>query len=282
MNIHEALQNIHSAFHEPLGEFALPQAEEILMTLLRCTRTTLYLQSKRELASDNINQINSIVKRRLDGEPLQYILGTVYFYSREFRVTPDVLIPRPDTETLVEQVLHHEKKQNCRFADIGTGSGIIACILTEERPDWHATGIDLSYKSLRIAKSNARTPIQFICCSMLDAIKQSRRFDFLVSNPPYISASETKILDPQVRLYEPYHALSDGGDGLGFYREFALHAYKWIIPDGAMYCEIGYNQADTVRSLFNSNGWRQITIFKDIGGNPRVIRAQVPEHTTNG
>jgi release factor glutamine methyltransferase len=277
MNIIDTLHFIQSQLKSSVGEFALPQSEEILQSLLQCSRSTLYLRSKESVDPNIIKTIESIVKRRLKGEPLQYILGKVFFYSREFNVTPDVLIPRPDTEILVEQVLLHEKKQSCFFADIGTGSGIIACILTETQPEWKAIGIDISYKSLLIAKSNIQSPVHLLCGDLLKSIKEKSLFDFIVSNPPYISDTAINALDPGVKDFEPWHALSGGIDGLQFYRYLSSEAHHVLIPGGALYCEIGFDQEAAVKELFFTRGWKDLRIFKDLGGHARVIRAVAPE-----
>lgn len=275
MTLHETLTNIVNQFHF-LGDFAQVQAEEILMHFTGCSRTELMLRGREEIGNAAIDKIENTVKRRISGEPLQYILGTAYFYSREFRVNPDVLIPRPDTEILIEQVLNHEPASQARFADIGTGSGIIACILTEERPSWSAVAVDISVKALRTAVSNSRTDIRFICADLLDALKKEHQFDFIVSNPPYIPFDEYATLDISVKGHEPEQALTDNNDGLGFYRYFALNAHNWIRNDGGFYCEIGYNQGDSVKKLFCDHGWRNVKVARDLGGNNRVICAQVP------
>jgi release factor glutamine methyltransferase len=275
MTLHETLSYIVKELHF-LGDFAQVQAEEILMHFSGYSRMELILRGREDISSDIIDTINSVVKRRISGEPLQYILGTAYFYSREFKVNPDVLIPRPDTEILIEQVLNHEPKNSLRFADIGTGSGIIACILTEERPLWSAVAVDISVKALRTAIINSRTHIRFVCTNLLDAIKKEHQFDFIVSNPPYIPLDEYTSLDTSVKDHEPSLALTDNADGLGFYRYFALHAHNWIRTDGRFYCEIGYNQGNAVKNLFCDHGWRNVHLFKDLGGNDRVICAVVP------
>jgi release factor glutamine methyltransferase len=277
MTVYEALRFIQSQLQPAIGDYAVPQSEEILETLLKCSRTELYLKSKDHLDQLFTDQVDVIINRRLQGEPLQYILGQVYFYSREFAVTPDVLIPRPDTEILVEKVLLHEKNRDGNFADIGTGSGIIACILTEENPGWNALAIDVSYRSLLVARQNIRSQVHLLCADLLNSIKPNHLFNFIVSNPPYISATEMNALDHDVVDFEPHRALFGGNDGLDFYRYLSLQASNWIIKGGAIYCEIGYNQENEVKELFSNNGWRGIAIFKDLGGNPRVIRAVVPE-----
>lgn len=277
MTVHEALRYIQSLLLPAIGEFATPQSEEILESLLKCTRSALYLKSKDHVDQSLVNQIDTIIARRLQGEPLQYILGQVYFYSREFTVTPDVLIPRPDTEIIIEQVLLHEKNRNSFFADIGTGSGIIACILTEESPGWKSVAIDISYRSLLVAQQNIRSQVSLLCGDLLNSLQSKHLFNFIVSNPPYISDFQMNSLDREVADFEPRRALSGGTDGLDFYRYLSLQASTWIIKGGAIYCEIGYNQENEVKELFSNNGWREIGIFKDLGGNPRVLRAVVPE-----
>jgi release factor glutamine methyltransferase len=277
MTVNETLRYIQSMLQPVTGDYAVPQSEEILESLLKCSRTDLYLKSKGHVDQSDVNIIDTIIKRRLQGEPLQYILGQVYFYSREFTVTPDVLIPRPDTEILVEQVLLHEENRSGFFADIGTGSGIIACVLTEENPGWNALAVDISYRSLLVAKKNIRSQVRLLCGDLLSSLKPNHRFNFIVSNPPYISDTERSSLDHEVIDFEPHQALFGGKDGLEFYRYLSLRASRWIIKGGAIYCEIGYNQENEVKELFNNNGWREIGIFKDLGGNSRVIRAVVPE-----
>lgn len=277
MTVHEALRYIQSLLLPAIGEFATPQSEEIIESLLKCTRSALYLKSQEHIDQSLVNQIDTIIARRLQGEPLQYILGQVYFYSREFTVTPDVLIPRPDTEIIIEQVLLHEKNRNSFFADIGTGSGIIACILTEESPGWKSVAIDISYRSLLVAQQNIRSQVSLLCGDLLNSLQSKHLFNFIVSNPPYISDFQMNSLDREVADFEPRRALSGGTDGLDFYRYLSLQASTWIIKGGAIYCEIGYNQENEVKELFSNNGWREIGIFKDLGGNPRVLRAVVPE-----
>jgi release factor glutamine methyltransferase len=272
MNIHEALKLFQDSLGSKLGDHCLPQAEQTLETLLHCNRTELYMHKEKQLSPEIISRLESIIDRRLNGEPLQYILGNVFFYNREFRVTPDVLIPRPDTEVLVEQVLSIEKSKGCLFADVGTGSGIISCILSEERPGWSGIGIDISKEALKVAISNRKTSnLNFVCADLLSAMSKAPRFDFLVSNPPYISADELKTLDISVRGYEPLLALYGGIDGLLFYRKLAEESSGHLVAGGRLYCEIGYNQEQMVKSIFTSFGWERFRVIKDLGGNSRVI-----------
>jgi release factor glutamine methyltransferase len=221
--------------------------------------------------------MKAILTKRLSGTPLPYIIGNSYFYSREFLVTPDVLIPRPDTETLIELVLMHESKSESIFADIGLGSGIISCILTETVPLWKAVGVDISYPALKVAQKNCHTPVMLLCADMLSAFKPGKTFDFIVSNPPYISQDEMDTLDPEVRNFEPVTALCGGSDGLDFYRYLALESKKVLKKTGRIYCEIGYNQQISVFDIFSNQGWSKIKTEKDLGGNPRVLMAELQD-----
>lgn len=273
MKIHEALKYIQSKLQKTIGIYAIAQSEEILEFFLKCSRTDLYIKSDKPIPPDIIPEIDTIVERRLNGEPLQYILGKAFFYSRDFIITPEVLIPRPDTEILVEQVFKFEKGRNKYFIDIGTGSGIIASILTDYNPDWKGIAVDISYKSLLVARQNIKNHVYLLCCNMLTPLKEQYRFDFIVSNPPYISADELETLDREVKDFEPHRALFGGTDGLDFYRLLAERAKNFLKPNGAIYCEIGYNQETDVVRLFSNNNWKEIRCIKDLGGNSRVIRA---------
>ncbi|HEX3020091.1 MAG TPA: peptide chain release factor N(5)-glutamine methyltransferase [Chitinispirillaceae bacterium] len=272
MTIREALFLLKKELSVPLGCFAQPQSEEILQFIFNCSRSELFLWSGQLLTDSQIQLLNAVLKRRLNGEPLSYILGKTFFYSREFKVTRDTLIPRPDTEILVEQVLLNEKNENTCFADVGIGSGIIASILNEERPHWKAFGIDISFQTLLVAKQNLTTPVHLVCSDLLSAIKASATFDFIVSNPPYISADELNTLDPEVKDFEPHLALYGGEDGLDYYRRLTNEAKKILKKSGRLYCEIGYNQQNSVTEIFSSTGWKELNITKDLSGHPRVLR----------
>jgi len=276
MTILQSLQFIQKILQPVSGAFALPEAERILEFLCICSRPELYLSIKKELSPAIIRKIETIVNRRLTDEPLAYILGSAYFYNREFIVTPDVLIPRPDTEILVEEILKDEPRSACRFLDIGTGSGCIAAILTEKNSYWKAVATDFSFPALKIARRNCPKDIPFLCCDRLSAIKNKKeqRFDFIVSNPPYIRSSALPALEKSVRGFEPLHALDGGPDGLDFFRYLAKAAPPLLAECGRIYCEIGYDQAEGVPALFESCGWTCIRIVRDNAGHPRVIRAE--------
>jgi release factor glutamine methyltransferase len=275
MTIGEALVHIRDALTPSNGEFALPQTEEILMTITGFDRAHLYMAKNTRLPETSIDKINSIIARRINNEPLAYILGSAYFYDREFNVSPSVLIPRPDTEILIEKVLGQQPATPQRFLDIGTGSGIIASILTEHRP-WKAVAVDISIDALRVARSNRRSSFGLVCSNLFTALKPEHQFDFIVSNPPYIDKKSMSTLDNDVRDFEPHCALSGGEDGLFFYRQFAMQAADFIKKDGCIYCEIGYDQRDACHTIFSTHHWRDIAVTYDLNSHPRVISAKVP------
>jgi len=273
MRINELLRDINTRLTPSLGDLALADAETIIEQSLNITRNQLYTDTSIVVNDDDLSSINKIIERRLRGEPLQYILGKAFFYDREFTVNPDVLIPRPDTETLVETVVNTEKNIPARFADIGTGSGILAAVLTALRPAWASVAVDVSFRALQTASRNLSANVPLICCDMFSAIKPARRFDFIVSNPPYISSRQMETLDKSVSSYEPRAALHGGVDGLDFYRVISSSARMYLKEGGCVYLEIGYDQGESVPEIFLNDGWSEITVTKDLGGRDRVVRA---------
>lgn len=255
-----------------LGDMALPVAERLLEHVLTCSRSELYLMRAMPDV-EQLREIDRIVKRCVSHEPLDYILGSAYFFNREFMVAPSVLLPRPDTEVLVEEVLSGERAEELLFADIGTGSGCIAGILTDERPGWRGIGIDRSFAALTIARRNcAQERVALVCSDMLSAVAPASRFDLIVSNPPYIPSETVQTLDTSVRDFEPHSALDGGPDGLDFYRKLAAGAPAFLKPGGRLYCEIGFDQEEAVRKLFSKNPWKEFRCRRDLAGHPRVIR----------
>jgi release factor glutamine methyltransferase len=261
-----------------LGEHALPCTEKILCHQFNCSRSALYLTADRTIDEAGLQQLSAIVERCRNHEPLDYILGVTYFFNREFIVTPAVLLPRPDTELLVEQVLRHERASPLCFAEVGIGSGIISCILTEQQTGWNAVGIDISAEALSVARRNRRSErVGLVCSDFFTAVATRQCFDFIVSNPPYITTGDIAHLDISVSRFEPYIAIDGGADGLDFYRRFALQAPGHLKTGGTLYCEIGYDQEDTVRSIFSTAPWGEIHCYPDIAGHPRVLRVRCGE-----
>ncbi|MDR2592344.1 MAG: peptide chain release factor N(5)-glutamine methyltransferase, partial [Chitinispirillales bacterium] len=238
MTLSELLIDIRNRLSNTLDDSILADNEAVLIIeqSIGIIKERIYLDGSIRINTDDIDRINTIVERRQSGEPLQYIFGKAYFYDREFFVNNDVLIPRPDTEILVDTVINTEKKSPAMFVDIGTGSGILAAVLTAHCPDWTAVAVDISFKALQTASRNLfgdddksiNNNIHLICGDMLNAVKPERRFDFIVSNPPYISSPQMKSLDKSVSSYEPHLALYGGEDGLDYYRIISTRAKMYL------------------------------------------------------
>ncbi len=247
------------------------------MSLLGCTRHELYLGTRSRLDSALEPRLRGIMRRRRAGMPLAYALGTTYFHSAEIRVHPDVLIPRPDSETLVETILEHEPHDTRWLLDMGTGSGALTAILLRCRPAWRAIATDISFGALRVAADNAAgLPASLVCADRLEAVRCDRALDFVVSNPPYVTHAELATLDSDVRDYEPHIALDGGVDGLDFYRHLAVEAPRVLHDGGRLYLEIGATQAGHVVGLLARRGWREVSVRRDLGRRPRAVRAVCP------
>jgi release factor glutamine methyltransferase len=261
--------------HPVSGDLSQREAELILENVLNTTRAALYTDNSIAVETKQSELIENIVEKRLAGKPLAHILGSVYFHSKKFTITGDVLIPRPDTETLIEEVLQTETKNPRLFLDMGTGSGNIAETLCMLRPEWKAVATDLSEAALRVARSNCCASVNLLCSDKLCALKEQALFDFIVSNPPYISAEEIKTLDPAVVDHEPSLALYGGEDGLDYYHYLANNSKKFLKRGGHIYCEIGFSQASACRKLFHNAHWKDIKISPDLAARPRVISCRL-------
>lgn len=250
------------------------EAETILQQLLDISRSELYLNPDKQISDDIILKANKIILKRLAGTPLQYALGEVFFYSSNYVIDENVLIPRPDTETIVDTILKNEVGKKRLFADIGTGSGIICQSILYERPDFKAVAIDISPKALKTATKNICSRGSLICCNKLEAIKPSNQFDFIVSNPPYITTKEMNELENSVLHHEPHNALWGGEDGLDFYRYFSQNLGNYLKKGGNVYFEIGHLQGESVSEILQKNNWISIEVIKDLGNRDRVVKAR--------
>jgi len=259
-----------------IGDYATATTERMLMHELGCSRSELYLSADRFIDNAELERIDAIVERCQKHEPIEYVLGETYFFDREFMVTPAVLLPRPDTELLGETVLRNERADRLLFADIGTGSGIVSCILTEKKTQWRGVGIDISASALGVARHNSRTGrLQLVCSDLFSGINPRIQFDLIVSNPPYIPTRQIGNLDESVRCFEPLCALDGGADGLDFYRRIATEAPHRLRADAALYCEIGHDQETAVRDVFITAPWHDVHCYRDLAGHPRVISARI-------
>lgn len=243
------------------------------------------MQFDRPLSEGELQSFKALLKRRSEREPLAYILGKKEFYSMEFEVSRDVLIPRPETELLVEKAVQHFQDRSSlplRFLDIGTGSGCIALSLAKQFPQAQITALDISEKALQIAQKNAQrhgleAQIDFIEMDFLNpASRESLKepFDLIISNPPYVAEKDFPRLAPELR-FEPKNALTSGEDGLDFYRELIPATPSHLRQAGLALFEIGFDQAESIEKLATKAGFQKINILKDYAGHPRVASLQL-------
>jgi len=265
------------------------EAELLFTDILNCDRLSLYLNRDLKLGKDKTRLISSALKRRFSSEPIQYILSKAEFMGLSFKVTPDVFIPRPETEILVETVTElasgiRVKASGINILELGTGSGCIAVSLAKYLPDVKITATDISQEALEVAKDNAllnkvSERINFInsdlytqcVCSCGTSRCGNTQYDMIVSNPPYIATGEIDNLQPEVR-YEPRSALDGGEDGLDFYRRIIALAPDFLKQDGFLIMEMGFNQKRDVEGIFkNSGGFQILKVIKDYNNINRVI-----------
>jgi len=262
-------------------------AELLLAHSLNLNREELYVRLHRELREGEKEALERLIQRRISGEPLQYILGRQEFWSINFKVDPRVLIPRPETELLVEQSLSilSEKtfEQNPSVLEIGTGSGAIAIALAKEVKNIFLVATDISRDALILAKENAKSAgvqdqIQFVNGDLLGPFRSSKQrevFDLILSNPPYIIRSEIGSLAKEVRDYEPVVALDGGEDGLEFYRRLISQALSYLRKGGWFLLEVGQGQAERVAKQIQGSGtFLEPQILPDLAGIERVVKAQ--------
>ena len=255
------------------------EAELVLTHLLNCDRLSLYLNKDTDLGEDKSLLISSILKRRIKGEPVQYILGATEFMGLEFKVDRRVLIPRPETEILVEAAIEMIKAGGIRSPDIldlGTGSGCIAISLANHIPDSKITAIDISLEALEVAARNAylnQAQIEFIQSDLFAALG-SQRFDLIISNPPYVSTQELNTLAKEIS-FEPILALEAGFDGFDFYRRIISQAAGWLKEGGLLAFEVGQNQASRVRDMLRAQEkFDDVSTIKDYNNIQRVLIAK--------
>lgn len=257
-------------------ENARLEAEWLLCSTLGLDRVGLYLNFDKPLTDAELAAYRSLVARRAKREPLQYILGSQEFCGLEFVVAPGVLIPRHDTEVLVEEALRRAAA-GCRILDIGLGSGCIAVALAARLPEALVCGVENSPAALAVARENADrhgVRLEIFAGSLFEPLA-GERFDLIVSNPPYIPTGDIAGLAPEVRDFEPHTALDGGVDGLDFYRLFIPASVDHLATGGWLLVEVGINQAAAVRELFAQNGFSAIFAAQDPGGIDRVVGGQV-------
>jgi len=265
----------------PHPDRARQDAETLLLHILHKNKAWLITHPDKELTEAETHSYSDFVTRRQRGEPLQYIIGETEFYRMPFLVTPDVLIPRPETEHLVEKAGGLACAfRKPRFVDVGTGSGAIAIALAHDWPHADVTAIDASEAALEVACSNAERTgfadrIRFLQGDLLSPVA-NEQFDIIVSNPPYVPTTDRDSLSVEVRDHEPSLALFAGADGLDIYRRLIPQAFAHLVPGGFIALEIGYNQSNSMRDLLSVSGFQTIEFVSDLQGIPRVAAAQRP------
>ena len=255
------------------------EAQLLLQNTLNVNRAWLLAHELDMLPSKAIADFEALLTRRLLGEPVAYILGYREFYGLNLTVTPDTLIPRPDTETLVEAALEKTPADtSCSILDLGTGTGAVALAIAKHRPQAQVMAIDASKAALRIAEHNAKqlglAHVRFTLSHWFSAV-ESDRFNLIVSNPPYIEQHDPHLSQGDLR-FEPISALASGTDGLDDIREIIAHSLIHLLPQGWLMLEHGYNQAELAADLMAENGLIEIKTIQDLGGNDRVTIGKNP------
>ncbi len=254
-----------------LSDNAVFEARQIVMRALNINETELITRGTEAVADEAVKDVEHMLDRRLSGEPLQYILGEAEFMSLKFEVNPSTLIPRADTETLVETVIEEIGKKQVRLLDIGTGTGCVGISIAH----YSKAGVtlaDISREALETAKRNAllnNVTADFLKIDILNEVPDGE-FDVIVSNPPYIETEVIKTLQREVKDHEPFSALDGGADGLEFYRRIVSIAPSLLAENGLLAFEIGYNQGKAVSELMEKD-FESVKIIKDLCGNDRVV-----------
>ena len=271
MTIRETLRSASERLELHHVSNARLTAELLLGHALSVSREYLYAHDDRILSQEELQKLEDLLYDRIGGVPLQYIVGRQEFYGRYFHVNPSVLIPRPETEYIVEAVLEHK---GTSILDVGTGSGCIAVTLALEIPGASVLAADISEEALRVAKQNAASlgaGVDFVCMDVMDAVHTT--FDFIVSNPPYVRRNESSYLQREVREHEPHVALFSPEDELAIYRRLVAGAEAMLKAGGYLMMEIGLGMEEKVLGLFGPN-WEKLPTKTDLQGIPRTIIAK--------
>ena len=256
---------------EPRRDAAL-----LLGEVLNRDRSFMIAHPEHSVAADQLQKFREFIARRASGEPLQYITAHQEFFKLDFAVTPDVLIPRPETELIVEVALEILRPdQAARLLDIGTGSGCLAISILKELPNPRAVATDISASALKVARRNAERHgvtdrLRLIESDLFSAMASDDVFDLLVSNPPYVPNNDLRNLQPEVQ-YEPAVALAGGVDGLAIIRRILRDAPRFLCAGGYLIFEIGFGQSESVGALVGARDWQMIEIRRDLQGIPRTV-----------
>ena len=267
-------------------------AELLLLHVLGRDRTWIYSHPEEEIVAPVAERYSELVRRRANGEPTQHLTGKQEFWGLEFEITPDVLIPRPETEHLIEVALDRRAVRELRahrrqmlsdrqllIADVGTGSGCIAVALAKELAGTALVATDISPAALDVARRNASrhnvaSRIHFLECNLLEGLTDSPLLDLIVSNPPYISRRETATLMREVREHEPEIALYGGEEGYELYADLIAQSAEYLLPQGILVLELGQSSLPGVHPLLDATTWTNVSVTNDLAGIPRVLAAE--------
>ena len=246
----------------------------LLQMVCKIERSYYYVHGEEDITQDAQKEYEIAVQKRAEHIPLQYIIGEQEFMGLRFKVNSNVLIPRQDTETLVEQVLKIVKP-GMKVLDLCTGSGCVLISVLKNAPELTGMGSDISKTALLVAKENAKlheVDAEWVRSDLFDNITET--FDVIMANPPYIPTGEILSLMPEVRDFEPEKALDGGADGLDFYRKIAGQVKDYLNPGGYVYMEIGYDQGEAVSELMRNAGFTEVEVIKDLARNDRVVKGK--------
>ena len=257
-------------------------AEILLAEILKCKRLELYLSFDKPLAENEVQIYREAIRKRGLRIPLQYIVGNVEFYGLKLIVNESVLIPRPETELLVEKIIKEsDKSVSLKILDIGVGSGNISLSILKNLPNTNVVAIDISESALEVAKQNTelnslqhRIELKHFDI-MKDDLNSLGKFDLIVSNPPYVSVNDFESLEPELKVHEPRIALTDNSNGISFYKSIIEASDQILNRSGKIYFELGMGQSMEVKNLFDQKGLSNITITKDYAGIDRIISGEL-------
>ncbi len=282
MNINEFIHYAEDILKNANIETPVQEAGVMLCQVLKCGRAYLFAHGDRELNPDEKSKLENMLAQRAKNIPLQYIIGNTEFMSLRFMVTSAVLIPRQDTEILVEKVIElANSRERLSVLDMCTGSGCIAVSIAHFCPECSVVACDISEEAIKVATANSelngvQNRVKFFSGDLFESIKHNQKFDIIVSNPPYIETETIAGLQKEVRSYEPGIALDGGADGLDFYKKITAKAPEYLNFLGWLAFEIGYNQGEKVSTLMKES-FNNIQVLKDYSGNDRVVVGQLSE-----
>ena len=269
--------NWASSFLENNGQESYT-AEYLLLEKKQWTKTDLLTHLRKEMPEQEYEQYCQDIEQVVNYIPVQYLIGSTEFYGRRYKVNEHTLIPRPETEELVDLILKDNQSENLTVVDIGTGTGIIALSLGLANPTWEVTGLDISLEALKVATENneiLQGKVTFLESDVLSDYPKEKKIDILVSNPPYISYDEWEVMDVSVREHEPKTALFAENNGLAIYEKIAEESQKCLSETGKIYLEIGYLQGESVSKIFQKRFPRKnISVIKDLNGQDRIIEVK--------